>query len=72
MTDMPGGNQSESSEAASRNSASGDGHVYIYESAGIAERDGHVPTWLWFVVVSLLIWGVYYLVTYWNAPVAPM
>ncbi len=46
--------------------------VYIYESAGIAERDGHIPVWLWAVVVTLLIWGIYYLVTYWNAPLAPM
>jgi hypothetical protein len=46
-------------------------HVYTYESAGIAERKGNVPLWLWGVVVSLLIWGVYYLVTYWNAPVGP-
>lgn len=45
--------------------------VYTYESAGIAEREGNVPVWLWIVVVSLLIWGLYYLVTYWNAPVTP-
>ncbi len=42
--------------------------VYIYHSAGIAEREGEVPLWLWVVVVSLLVWGLYYLVTYWNAP----
>ena len=45
--------------------------VYTYESAGIAERKGHIPIWLWLVVASLLVWGVYYLVTYWNAPVSP-
>lgn len=45
--------------------------VYLYESAGITERDGHVPAWLWLVVVGLLIWGLYYLVTYWNAPIVP-
>ncbi len=45
--------------------------VYTYESAGIAERRGNVPIWLWGVVVSLLIWGLYYLVTYWNAPLTP-
>jgi hypothetical protein len=45
-------------------------HVYVYASAGISERQGNVPLWLWAVVVSLLIWGVYYLVTFWNAPVA--
>ncbi|MEO8342301.1 MAG: hypothetical protein ABI536_00645 [Gallionella sp.] len=42
--------------------------VYIYESAGISERKGNVPAWLWIVVVALVIWGIYYLVTYWNAP----
>lgn len=45
--------------------------VYLYESAGITERDGNVPAWLWLVVVGLLIWGLYYLITYWNAPIAP-
>jgi hypothetical protein len=45
--------------------------VYNYESAGIAEREGNVPLWLWIVFVTLLIWGVYYLVTYWNAPIIP-
>jgi hypothetical protein len=45
--------------------------VYTYESAGIAEREGSVPIWLWIVVVSLLIWGAYYLDTYWNAPIDP-
>ena len=48
------------------------GHsVYIYESAGIAERGGSVPIWLWIVAVTLLIWGAYYLETYWNAPIDP-
>jgi len=42
--------------------------VYTYEAAGIMERKGHVPAWLWAVVVTLLVWGGYYLVTYWNAP----
>jgi cytochrome c-type biogenesis protein CcmH/NrfG len=46
--------------------------VYTYESAGIAERKGNVPIWLWVVVVSLLLWGLYYLVAYWNAPAPPM
>ena len=48
------------------------GHsVYTYESAGIAEREGSVPIWLWIVVVILLIWGAYYLGAYWNAPIEP-
>jgi len=45
--------------------------VFVYESAGISERKGNVPIWLWLVVASLLIWGVYYLVAYWNAPITP-
>ena len=45
--------------------------VYNYESAGITEREGNVPIWLWIVVVSLALWGLYYLVTYWNGPATP-
>ncbi|MBI5890739.1 MAG: hypothetical protein HZB47_08695 [Nitrosomonadales bacterium] len=45
---------------------------FIYESAGITERDARVPVWLWVVAVSLLIWGIYYLVTYWSAPAASL
>jgi hypothetical protein len=44
--------------------------VYTYATAGIGERKGHVPIWLWMVVISLAIWGIYYLYTYWNPPVA--
>ncbi len=42
--------------------------VYTYAAAGVTEREGRVPLWLWLVVVALLVWGVYYLVVYWNAP----
>jgi hypothetical protein len=42
--------------------------VYIYESSGITEHKGNVPAWLWVVAVALAIWGIYYLVVYWNAP----
>jgi hypothetical protein len=42
--------------------------VHVYATAGIGERQGHVPWWLWLVVLSLSIWGIYYLVTYWNPP----
>jgi hypothetical protein len=64
--------QNDEKPAVERRMQSVSGHdqaVYLYESAGIAERDGHVPLWLWLVVVSLLVWGLYYLVTYWNAPI---
>lgn len=43
--------------------------VHVYETAGIMEREGHVPLWLWAVVAVLLIWGLYYLVAYWSIPV---
>jgi hypothetical protein len=73
MTDMQTGNQAEGMNAARGQPESG--HVsaptYVYESAGIAEHEGQVPLWLRLVVVSLLIWGIYYLLTYWNAPVGP-
>lgn len=43
------------------------GHTdYTYQSAGITERQGSVPIWLWMVAVSLLVWGIYYLVTFWD------
>lgn len=45
--------------------------VYSYETAGITEREGHVPKWLWGVAISLLIWGIYYLIAYWQPPPAP-
>lgn len=32
---------------------------------------GSMPLWLWVGVVSLLAWGLHYLVTYWNAPITP-
>jgi hypothetical protein len=43
--------------------------VYVYGSAGITEREGGVPKWLWGVIAVLVVWGGYYLVAYWNAPV---
>lgn len=39
--------------------------IHVYEYSGIEERHGTVPAWLWVVIVSLLIWMVYYLVRYW-------
>lgn len=72
MTESQSDNEVTNTEADSTQSAAEHVHfVYTYETAGITEREGSVPIWLWIVVVSLLIWGSYYLVTYWNAPVAP-
>lgn len=74
MTDTQTGKQVEGMKLARAQPESGhvSGHpVYVYESAGITEREGQVPLWLWLVVVSLMIWGLYYLLTYWNAPISP-
>jgi hypothetical protein len=38
--------------------------TFIYKDAGLTERHGDVPRWLW----VLVIWGVYYLTTYWESP----
>ena len=42
--------------------------LFLYKDSGIREKHGHVPLWLWAVVVALLIWGVYYTIVYWSAP----
>jgi hypothetical protein len=44
--------------------------IYVYPTSGIAERSGAVPIWLWIVAASLSIWGLYYLVVYWNPSAA--
>jgi hypothetical protein len=73
MTDTSNKNEPESADAAHTPTASGSvpEHVYVYESAGISEHEGSIPIWLWVVVVTLFLWGFYYLVTYWSAPIGP-
>lgn len=44
--------------------------VHTYAS-GIEEREGSVPMWLWVVVATLLMWGFYYLIAYWDSPIGP-
>ncbi len=39
--------------------------TYEYKDAGIKERHGKVPLWLWVVAAVLLIWGIYYTIKYW-------
>ena len=39
---------------------------YLYQTAGIRERNGYIPVWLILVAVGLLIWGGYYLLSYWS------
>jgi len=43
---------------------------FIYKDAGIRERHGYVPAWLWLVVVVLVAWGIYYTVANWSPPPA--
>ncbi len=72
MTDMQDGKVvKEAAASGAQPPSEVERSVYNYESAGITEREGNVPVWLWIVVVSLALWGIYYLVTYWNAPVTP-
>ncbi len=51
---------------------SGGGHspqsVFLYKDSGIQERTGQVPPWLWAVFAILIIWGIYYLITFWTPP----
>lgn len=72
MSETPTGKAGiKADEAGTPEAAAQEHAVYTYESAGIAEREGNVPLWLWVVVVSLVIWGGYYLLAYWNAPGGP-
>jgi len=43
-----------------------DHDIHTYEYSGIQERTGKVNTWLIVVYAALLIWGVWYLFTFWN------
>jgi hypothetical protein len=71
MTIKPDSNAVQHQAAAqATDSTPSDRPAYIYASAGISERQGQVPVWLWAVVFLLLAWGIYYLVEYWNAPLA--
>ncbi|MHB8482975.1 MAG: hypothetical protein ACYDBV_09670 [Nitrospiria bacterium] len=40
---------------------------YLYKEAGITERQGKIPLWLKLVAIGLIVWGVYYTITYWSA-----
>lgn len=42
--------------------------VFLYRDAELMERHGYVPYWLKLVAVGLVIWGLYYLWTYWSPP----
>ena len=44
----------------------GNEQPYLYRHAGIEERDGRIPLWLWFVAVGLVVWSVYYTIVYWT------
>ena len=40
--------------------------IHTYEYSGIQERTGKVNGWLVVVYAALLIWGVWYLITFWK------
>ena len=42
--------------------------IFTYEDGGLSERRGYIPHWLKLVAAALLVWGVYYLWTYWSPP----
>lgn len=41
---------------------------FIYKDAGIRERHGYIPLWLWLVAAALVAWGIYYTVYFWSPP----
>ena len=41
------------------------GGVYEYQNSGIREGNEKIPKWLIAVSIGLIIWGVYYAITYW-------
>lgn len=50
------------------NAKSRDNPVYYYPDSGIQEQHGYVPVWLQVVAISLLVWGIYYMVENWSPP----
>ncbi len=71
MSESPDKNEAEDAgkiPVAERHENAPEHSEYLYASAGITERKGDVPFWLWIVAFSLLIWGIEYLIIYWNAP----
>lgn len=56
---------SDTGESEKRSDSEGE-EVYVFKDSGIRERRGRVPLWLIGVAVCLLLWGVYYLIYYWE------
>lgn len=54
------------SPATGKGKASEEHQPYLYQHAGIKERDGHIPFWLILVAAGLIIWSVYYTIQYWS------
>ena len=38
----------------------------LYGSSDIQERHVEVPWWLQIVVIGLTVWGIYYILRFWN------
>jgi len=51
-----------------RDDTGGTEEIHEYRAAGIRERTGRVPLWLWAVAAGLLAWGAYYIVQNWAPP----
>lgn len=64
MTDLRENKLQESNDPSS--SRGSENEEYLYQTAGIRERQGTVPLWLIGVAVGLFIWGAYYLLHYWS------
>lgn len=60
--------QSENRESRPKSKQEIRSEEFIYKDAGIRERHGYVPAWLWVVVIALIAWGIYYTIAYWDAP----
>lgn len=41
---------------------------YEYKQAGIRVRSGLIPLWLILVAIGLIVWGIYYIIQFWNPP----
>ena len=50
-----------------KNNDDGSHEKYKYEDSGIQEKQGKIPLWLSLTAIGLLIWSVYYTITYWEA-----
>lgn len=60
--------QTDKSESRPKSKEAVRAEEFIYKDAGIRERHGYIPAWLWLVAVVLVVWGVYYTLHFWQPP----